>query len=68
MSNNLKKMLLPSDTDITGRDLGAEELEMVRQALATGCLFSPKGTFVRKLESQFAVRYGRKHAHACSSG
>jgi dTDP-4-amino-4,6-dideoxygalactose transaminase len=36
--------------------------------LASGSLFSPKGTFVHKLESEFAARYGRKYAHACSSG
>lgn len=68
MNNSVKKLQLPSDTDSTGRDLGSEELETVRQVLASGCLFSPKGTFVRKLESEFATRYGRKYAHACSSG
>jgi len=61
-------MQLPSDGDHTGRDLGAEELELVRQALTTGTLFSPKGTFVTRLEKEFAARYGAKYATACSSG
>jgi len=59
---------LPSDGDRTGRDLGAEELELLRQVLSTGTLFSPKGTFVKRLEQEFAARYGLPHAHACSSG
>lgn len=61
-------MNLPSDGDRSGRDLGKEELEFVRQALESGTLFSPKGTFVKKLENAFAARYGVKQAHACSSG
>src|SRR5512141_2661596 len=63
-----KKMQLPSDGDHTGRDLGVEELEMVRQALSTGTLFSPKGSFVKRLEKEFAARYGVAQAHALSSG
>lgn len=68
MNNTIKKLQLPSDTDHTGRDLGTAELEMVREVLATGCLFTPKGTYVHKLEKEFASRYGVKYAHACSSG
>jgi len=62
------KMQLPSDGDISGRDLGDDELELVRQVLATGTLFSPKGKFVARLEKEFADRYGVRQAHACSSG
>ncbi len=59
---------LPSDLDPSGRDLGEAELELVRQALASGVLFGPKGKFVAELESRFAARYGVFHATACSSG
>ncbi len=62
------KIQLPSDLDRSGRDLGAAELEIVRQALETGLLFSPKGKFVARLEKEFAARYGVSHATACSSG
>jgi dTDP-4-amino-4,6-dideoxygalactose transaminase len=68
MSAPLKSMTLPSDGDHTGRDLGNEELELVRQSLETGTLFSPKGTFVARFEKEFAGRYGVAHATACSSG
>ena len=61
-------MQLPSDLDRTGRDLGKEELELVRQVLESGLLFSPKGKYVAQLEKQFAERYGVKYATACSSG
>jgi len=61
-------MQLPSDADKTGRDLGEEELELLREALASGTLTSTKGTLVSRLEREFAARYGRAHAHACTSG
>jgi perosamine synthetase len=61
-------MQLPSDGDHTGRDLGPAELDLVRQVLEAGVLFAPKGSFVKRLEGEFASRYGIKHAYACSSG
>ena len=61
-------MHLPSDGDHTGRDLGAEELELVRRALESGTLTSTKGTLVTQLEQEFAARYGAKYAYACTSG
>lgn len=68
MSTGETMMNLPSDGDRTGRDLGAEELELVRQVLETGTLFSPRGKFVARFEREFAARYGMAHAYACSSG
>ncbi len=68
MNSEIKKLTLPSDGDRSGRDLGAEELELVRQVLENGCLFSPKGTFVKRLEKDFAARYGVASATAVSSG
>ena len=61
-------MQFPSDADHTGRDLGEEELDLLRRALASGTLTSTKGTLVSRLESEFAARYGRTRAHACTSG
>ena len=63
-----QSMQLPSDGDHTGRDLGAEELELVRQALESGTLTSTKGTLVSSLEKEFPARYGMRFAHACTSG
>ncbi|MCA9084349.1 MAG: DegT/DnrJ/EryC1/StrS family aminotransferase [Planctomycetaceae bacterium] len=59
---------LPSDQDSTGRTLGAEELELLRQCIETGTLTSTKGNFVKTLETEFAKKLGVKHAHACASG
>lgn len=59
---------LPNDADRSGRDLGKEELEFLRQALESGTLTSTKGTFVKKLEQRFAARYGAGFAYACTSG
>ena len=61
-------MRLPSDGDSSGRNLGAEELELVRQVLETGTLWSVRGTYVSRLEKEFAARHGMKHAFACTSG
>jgi dTDP-4-amino-4,6-dideoxygalactose transaminase len=58
----------PSDADRTGRDLGQEELELLRQALASGTLTCTKGTLVARLEKAFASRYGATQALACTSG
>jgi perosamine synthetase len=68
MSTPANTMTLPSDGDHTGRDLGKEELELVRQVLETGTLFSPRGKYVARFEKEFAARYGVAHATACTSG
>lgn len=60
--------MLPSDQDATGRDLGSEELTLLRQAIASGTLTSTKGSMVRSLEEEFAQLHGAPHAIACSSG
>ncbi|APZ95559.1 DegT/DnrJ/EryC1/StrS family aminotransferase [Fuerstiella marisgermanici] len=61
-------MQLPSDQDSTGRTLGAEELELLRQVIESGTLTSTKGEFVKTLEAEFAKKLGAKHAFACASG
>ena len=63
-----KTMILPSEQDSTGRTLGAEEQELVCEAIRTGTLTSTKGNFVKTLETDFAKMYGVPYAHACSSG
>lgn len=61
-------IVLPSDQDSTGRDLGDEELELLRQVLDSGILTSTRGSLTRKLEQKFAQTLSIQHAHACSSG
>lgn len=59
---------LPNDQDASGRSFGAAEVEAVAQALKSGTLTSTKGSFVKRLEQEFAALLGVKHAFACSSG
>jgi dTDP-4-amino-4,6-dideoxygalactose transaminase len=59
---------LPSDQDASGRTLGAEELDNLRQAIESGTLTSTKGRFTKGLERRFADLLGVGSAHACSSG
>ena len=61
-------MSLPSDADSTGRDFGAEELELLRQVLDSGTLNCTKGTQVKAFERAFAACYGMPHARAVTSG
>ncbi len=72
MSNDIKqtidKIVLPSDQNSSGRQLGSEEIEYLAAAIGSGTLTSTKGRFVKQLERDFAARIGSPHAHACSSG
>ena len=61
-------MPLPSDQNATGRDLGEEELELLRQAIESGTLTSTKGQLVTQLEREFTELVGSPHAIACASG
>ncbi|MHB8146351.1 MAG: DegT/DnrJ/EryC1/StrS family aminotransferase [Vulcanimicrobiaceae bacterium] len=61
-------MALPNDQDASGRSFGPEERDALDQVLASGTLTSTKGTFVARLEKEFAGRLGVKHAFACASG
>ncbi len=62
------RVTLPSDQDASGRTLGVEEIDAVSAAIRSGTLTSTKGSFVRKLETDFAAWLGAKHAYACASG
>ena len=61
-------MKLPSDQDITGRNLGDEELVLLKDVISSGVLNSTKGIQVKTLEGEFAQMIGTKHAIAVSSG
>jgi dTDP-4-amino-4,6-dideoxygalactose transaminase len=61
-------MSLPSDADRSGRDLGEEELTLLREVIESGTLNCTKGTQVKAFESAFAARYGVPHARAVTSG
>jgi len=64
----ITSLALPNDQDASGRSFGPEEREALDQVLASGTLTSTKGTFVARLEKDFARRIGAKHAFACASG
>jgi perosamine synthetase len=63
-----QRLTLPSDQDASGRTLGAEELQLLSEAIHSGTLTSTKGTFVKQLERRFAETIGVKYAYACASG
>lgn len=66
MDNTIMK--LPSDQDISGRDLGREELALLQEVISSGVLNSTKGTKVAKFEKEFAAQHGASHCVALSSG
>ncbi len=63
-----EKIELPVDGDSTGRDLGTEELALLREAIESGHLTSTRGTFVPRLEEELAKVFGVDRAIACASG
>src|SRR4029450_6361671 len=62
------RMTLPSDADHTGRDLGTDELALLREVIESGTLNCTRGTQVKEFERAFAARYGVAHARAVTSG
>jgi perosamine synthetase len=66
MSDDILK--LPSDQDISGRNLGKEELQLLKEVVSTGVLNSIRGSKVPQFEKEFADYYGCKHCIALSSG
>lgn len=59
---------LPSDGNHTGRDLGEEELALLREVIESGTLNGTRGTMVPALEDEFASIYEVSHARAVASG
>jgi len=64
----IAKLQLPTDANASGRTFGAEELDMLHQAMASGTLNCTKGTFVSRLEKSFAERLKISSACAVTSG
>jgi dTDP-4-amino-4,6-dideoxygalactose transaminase len=65
---NEENLKLPSDQDISGRNLGEEELSLLREVIQSGVLNSTKGTKVSAFEKAFGARLGVKHCTALASG
>ncbi|MFK7821452.1 MAG: DegT/DnrJ/EryC1/StrS family aminotransferase [Planctomycetaceae bacterium] len=61
-------LTLPFDQNSTGRTLGDDEVAALQDVIASGTLTSTKGSYVKKLETDFAKLVGAKHAYACNSG
>jgi dTDP-4-amino-4,6-dideoxygalactose transaminase len=59
---------LPSDQDASGRNLGRHELALLGEVILSGTLTSTKGTFVKRLEREFAQLLEVEYASACASG
>ena len=59
---------LPSDADHTGRDLGDDEIALLRDVIESGTLNCTKGTQVKAFEREFAARHAAPHARAVTSG
>lgn len=61
-------MQLPSDADHTGRNLGQEELAILKRVIDSGTLNCTKGTVVKEFESRFAKKYGVEFCRTTTSG
>lgn len=59
---------LPSVGDITGRDLGEQEIANLTDVIRSGKLFRYGGKYVQQFENDFAKTVGVRHAVACTSG
>jgi perosamine synthetase len=58
----------PNDQDASGRNLGDEELRLLREVISSGTLTATKGRMVKELATRFAEMVGSRYASACSSG
>lgn len=59
---------LPSDRDSSGRSFGEEELELLREVIESGNLWSIPGNITPRFEREFEQMFGTAHARAVSSG
>lgn len=64
----IEDMTLPTVRNITGRDIGKEELKAVREVLESGIVDPVHGEKTRQFEKEFAAKFGVKHAIASNSG
>ncbi|MCD6443470.1 DegT/DnrJ/EryC1/StrS family aminotransferase [Candidatus Bathyarchaeota archaeon] len=58
----------PTVNDKSGRNIGREELELLKRVVESGALFRYSGTMVSSFEREFAGFLGVKHAVASTSG
>jgi dTDP-4-amino-4,6-dideoxygalactose transaminase len=65
---SMTKISLPSDTNASGRSLGQEELDLIKQVIESGTLNCTKGTTVVRFEKRFAEFVGVPFCRATSSG
>ncbi len=61
-------LTLPSDANASGRSFGEEELELLRQVIASGTLNCTRGTQVIEFEKRFARYLDMPHCRAVTSG
>ena len=59
---------LPSDQDISGRNLGQEELALLKEVISSGVLNSTKGAKVVEFEKKFAEAHNSRFCTAMASG
>src|SRR5262249_16450467 len=62
------RIALPSEADHSGREMGADDLGLLRDVIDSGTLNCTKGTQVKAFERAFAERHGLPHARAVTSG
>ena len=61
-------MRLPTDADHTGRNIGREELDILKRVIESGTLNCTKGTVVKEFENRFAETYGVPFCRTTTSG
>lgn len=61
-------MQLPSDADHTGRNLGQEEIDILKRVIDSGTLNCTKGTVVKEFEKRFAEKYRVEFCRTTTSG
>jgi len=61
-------MQLPSDGNASGRDLGSDEIALLKEVIASGVLNCTRGTQVKAFEAEFADRFGAAGCRAVTSG
>jgi len=67
-SSPIRTTPLPSVGDLSGRRIGAEELEALTRVITSGKLNSTVGGETRAWEAEFGAYCGVEHVVACSSG
>lgn len=58
----------PTVGNLSGRDLGQEEIDLLTQVIRSGALFRHGGTMVEQFEQEYAAHQGVKHCLGVTSG